>query len=113
MRRTIRAQLVLLLGCLAANGLAYWATTGYPERVEAARQTPPPAGMAYLDACDGRPTDTLALSEARDDCVADYPGEFGRGVVMGLSVALFVLGNLLYMTLAVWRASRRRAGGVV
>ena len=94
MRHWIKIELLLVLVCLAMNGLAAWATVGYPDRVEVARQTPPPDGMVYLDTCDGRPTDTQA--EEHVGCLADYPGEFSRGVVGGLSLVLFVLGNFIY-----------------
>ena len=88
------------------NGFAFWATDGYAEQVETARQTPPPDGEIYLDSCDGRPTDRVGTPDS--GCLADYPGEFSQGVILGLSVTLFLVVNLTYLTLLTWRSGRRR-----
>ena len=90
-------QIILLSVCLAMNGLSHLATSGYAEQVEVARQTPPPEGLIYLDTCDGRPTDiTGECTEPYgcENCLADYPGEFARGVTLVGSIGLFLVVNL-------------------
>ena len=106
-----RFELILLAACLAVNGFMLWTTAGYPERVEIARRTPAPEGTRYLDACDGRPTDRLGDTsvDRPDECLADYPGEFARGVALGFSITLFLFANLLYLSFRLWR-TRKSAG---
>jgi hypothetical protein len=105
MSRWLKTNLLVVLGLLAANGLVYWLSHAYPERVAQARQTAAPEGQRYLDACDGRLTDVLGPT-VPDSCLADYPGEFGRAVVLGSSVTLLVLVNLGYLFLFLFRKTR-------
>ena len=84
MMHWIKFELVLLSLCLGLNAIAHLATSGYPERGEMVRQEPPPKGSVYLDTCEGRPTHRLG-SAADAECMADYPGDFARGVFFGLS----------------------------
>ena len=82
--------LIVVCAAIAVGGV--WATSGYPERVERVRQDAPPAGMAYLDTCDGRPTERLGSAAGDAGCLADYPGEFARALTLGGSAVLLVAG---------------------
>ena len=92
MNKRVRSVVGLTLVCVALGVGGVWATSGYPERVERARQSPPPQGMAYLDTCDGRPTERLGSAAVDEGCLADYPGEFARALTLGGSAVLLVAG---------------------
>ena len=105
MSRWGKFEVLLIASCLAINGFMYMATAGHPERAATARKTPAPEGYRYLNSCDGRPTDRLAKIDAgkASGCLADYPGEFARGVALGFSVIFFLLAHCVF-----WAWGRRK-----
>jgi len=103
MRVWITFEVVLIAILSALNLCVVWTTSGYAEETAIARQTPAPEGTTYLDTCDGRPT--RELGSPGGSCLADYPGEFARGVFFGASLFLFAVMNILY---GAWRALRAR-----
>jgi hypothetical protein len=103
MRAWITFEVVLTAMLLALNLFVGWTTSEYAEETAIARQTPAPEGTTYLDTCDGRPTRELGSAEG--ECLADYPGEFARGVFFGASLLLFLVMNILFLA---WRTLRAR-----
>lgn len=96
MNKLPRSQIVLLITVLVLYGIGFWTIDrDQQSRSQAiSSQGNPPAGMKYLEYCEGGLSDISAVSDDTG-CLAERPGDFAK-----FALAIY-LGVLYLISLAI------------